>query len=144
MVVAEAELLLRADHPVRLDSSDGPLPDLEITRENCPRLRHGDVGTFREVPGATDDLLRARPGIHLADPHLVGVRMGCDPRHSSYIDVAPVRLEDLEALHLVPEHGEHPRQLSGVGSGEVDELLQPEKGDSHRNWLRKRRSLSMK
>ena len=144
MVVPQTELALGADHPVGVDTTDGSSTDLEITGEHRPGPGHRHIRAVGEVPRTANDLLGAGPGVHLAHPHLVGGGMGCDLLDLPHDDIGPPGVEDIEALHFVPEHGEDIRQLSRIGGRQLDELLEPAKRDLHRNWLRKRRSLSTK
>jgi hypothetical protein len=133
VVGADTEFTFRTDHPVGFDSADGPLPDLEIAREDGTRPGHSHRCTGFEVPGATNDLCRSGATIDLAHPNLVGVGVGVDVEHLAHINVGPANVMSHDGLDCMPEHVEDVRQLPYICRREIDELMKPGERDFHRN-----------
>src|SRR5690554_7209792 len=125
VILTQAELALRADHPVRGDAANGALPDLESAGEHRTGNGHGHERPGVEVPGATDDPGRPAADVHLAYPDAVGVRVRPDLEDLADHHAGPIGLQRLDTLDLVTEVGEDDGQLGGVGRGQVDVLLQP-------------------
>ena len=104
MVLAQAQLPGRADHPARLDALHLAPADLEVARQHRAHTREGHHVALLEVPRAADDLHRlAVAGVdqHLAD--LVRVRDGLDAHDPGHDDVA----EPLaHARHPLDDHAQ--------------------------------------
>jgi hypothetical protein len=122
VVVAKPELLLRADHAVRLDAPDGALGDLEVAGQYCAGTGHGHGCAGFEIPRPADDLSGAGAAVDLAYPNLVGVGMGGNLQHLPDVDIRPVGFQGLDCLDRVPQHVEGVGELAHFGGGQIDEL----------------------
>jgi hypothetical protein len=131
VLIAEAELPVRADHPVRDDASDLRLLDLGAIRQSGSRRDHRDALTFGHVRGAADDVQRlARPQVHPAErePIRVGMalaRYDVADAKSTEIGSAPLDVVDLE-----PSERQALREHLH-GGGQRNPLGEPVERNSH-------------
>ena len=76
MLGGEAQLLQRAQHPVGHHAPELALFNFRAVGEQGLVLGHGHQIAHMDIPCAGDDLGRLRlPHVHLADPHVVAVRV---------------------------------------------------------------------
>ena len=91
VVLAELELALGEDHPVRHLAAELPRLDLQPTRDLRAGQSDGDRRARAEVPGAADDRARlALPHVHRAELELVGVWVLAGLEHAADAEVAEV------------------------------------------------------
>ncbi len=140
VLVAEADLVLGQDHPVRALAAELALLERLIEdRELRPgqRDRHGGAGL--EVVGAADDLAGVSvPHVDPAHAQPVSVRMLLDLEHPAHeeapevpVDVRNAGFDD--ALDLERGHGKPSSHRLG-GRVDRDVLTEPGERCAHQNW----------
>ena len=146
VVLAELELALGEDHPVRELAAELPRLDLHPAGDLRAGQRDGDGRTRAEVPGSADDRARlALTHIHRAELELVRVRVLAGLEHASDPEEAGVA-RDPEVRDAVDLAGRDREPVGELLQWHLDRdvVAQPRDGDLHQNCLVKRRSLSQR
>jgi hypothetical protein len=118
VILAEADLVLREDHPARaltaeLDLVEGAIED----GEERARKRDGDRRARFEVPRSADDLARiALSHVDLAHTEAIGVRMRVGRQHAADEEAAEV------AVQVGHTDVENPLDLRGRSEESVGDL----------------------
>jgi hypothetical protein len=145
VVVAELDLVLREDHPVRGLAAELRRLELQPAREHRAGERNRDGRACAEVPRAADDLpRRPLPHVDLAELQPVGVRVLPGFEDAADAEEAEVAVlvrhpAALDPLDLGRGDAEPLRQL-GQGHVDGDVVAEPRNRDAHQNCLRIRRS----
>ncbi len=117
-IVAQRELRLRQDHPVRLDPAELRLAERRPVRQHRSGERHRDRLPAGDIGGAADDRPGAVAGVDLADPEPVGVRVLLHREHAA----------DHEALWRADAGVADPLDLDRVHRELVRDVLHGEVG----------------
>ncbi len=130
-VVAEAQLIGRAQHAARDDAADrGFLQHRAGARDDCAGRGEDALHAGARVGRAADHLRLPRPGVDNAEPEPVGVRMGLGRDHMGDGE----RLEPLGAVldpvDIVAEH-DQPLDDQGERGVGVEMGLEPGEGGFH-------------
>ena len=128
VVNGQAQLAQAAQHAAALHAAQHALFDLHAAGQLRAVQRHGHKVAHLEVGRAGDDLQRSSlPHFHLADDHVVGVRMGHDGLNAADDHVFHRVGGVFVALHLAAGHGEPVGHLLG-GAVKIGEFLRPVHG----------------
>jgi hypothetical protein len=141
VLLAQAQLALRADHALGLHPTDPGALDPEIARKGRADRRDGHLQLGPDVRGAANDLERLSTAhVDRAQGELVGVGVALTGQHLSDDDVGQAGREGLDPLDLGHREGQVVGHALGRAPLEVDVSAQPAPGELHANCSRKRRS----